>query len=78
MKTAVSIPDDNFERAERLASQKRRTRNEVYAGALKEYLAHRAQDEVTDAMNRACDEIGGNDDAFLAAAGQRALADTEW
>lgn len=68
MKTAVSIPDDIFERAERLAAQARRSRNEVYAAALNEYFARRAQDEVTDAMNRACDEIGGNDDAFLAAA----------
>ena len=78
MKIAVSIPDDIFERAERLASQGRRTRSEVYAAALNEYLERRAHDEVTDAMNRACDEIGGNDDAFLAAAGRRMLADTEW
>ena len=78
MKTAISIPNDIFERAERLASQERRSRSEVNAAALDEYLARRAQDEVTDAMNRACDEIGGNDDAFLAAAGKRVLADTEW
>ncbi len=78
MKTAVSIPDDIFERAERLATQGRRTRSEVYAAALDEYLARRAQDEVTDAMNRACDEIGGKDDAFLAAAGRQVLANTEW
>ena len=71
MKTAVSIPDDIFERAERLASQGRRSRSEVYAAALNEYLARRAPDEVTDAMNRACDEIGESDDAFLAAAGRR-------
>ena len=78
MKTAVSIPDDIFERAELLASQERRTRSEVYAAALDEYLARRSQDEVTDAMNRACDEIGGKNDAFLAASGRRVLANTEW
>ena len=69
MKTAVSTPDDIFERAERLASQERRSRSELYATA---------QDEVTDAMNRVCGEVGGTDDAFLAAAGRRVLADTEW
>ena len=78
MKAAVSIPDDIFERAERLASQERRSRSEVYAAALDEYLARHAQDEVTDVMNRVCGEVGGTDDAFLAAAGRRVLADTEW
>ena len=78
MKTAVSIPDDIFERAERLASQGRRSRSEIYAAALGEYLARHAQDEVTEGMNRVCGEVDGNDGAFLAAAGRRALADTEW
>ena len=78
MKTTVSIPDGIFERAERLASQGRRSRSELYAAALEEYLARHAQDEATDAMNRVCGEAGGDDDAFLAAAGRRVLADTEW
>ena len=78
MKTAVSIPDDIFERAERLASQKQRSRSEVYAAALDEHLARHAVDEVTDTMNRVCDEVGANNDAFLAAAGRRALDRIEW
>ena len=78
MKTAVSIPDDIFERAERLASQGGRSRSEVYAAALGEYLARHAQDEVTEAMNRVCGEVDGNDDAFFAAASRRVLANTEW
>ena len=78
MKTAVSIPDDIFERAERLAVRERRTRNEVYAAALDEYVARHAHDEVTDAMDRACVEVGDHEDAFLAAAARRRLADVEW
>ena len=78
MRTTVSIPDDIFARAERLASQGRWSRSEVYTAALDEYLARHAQDEVTDATNRVCGEVGGDDDAFLAAAGRRVLADTEW
>ncbi|MDE0036085.1 MAG: ribbon-helix-helix domain-containing protein [Gammaproteobacteria bacterium] len=78
MKTTVSIPDHIFERAERLASQGRRSRSEVYAAALDEYLARHAEDEVTDAINRVCGDVGGYDDAFFAAAGRRVLADTEW
>ena len=78
MKTAVSIPDVISARDGRLAPQKRRSRREVYAAALNEFPARRAPDGVTAAMNRVCDGIGGSDGAFLAAAGVRALADTEW
>ena len=78
MKTAISIPDDIFERAERLASQEQRSRSEVYATALDEYLARHVREEVTDTMNRVCDEVGENDDAFLAAAGRRVLDRVEW
>ena len=78
MKTAVSIPDDIFERAERLASQEQRSRSEVYATALDEYLARHVREEVTDTMNRVCDEVGDDNDAFLAAAGRRVLDRVEW
>ena len=78
MKTAVSIPDDIFERAERLALRERRTRSDVYAAALDEYVARHAHDEVTDTMNRVCDEVGDDHDAFLDAAGRRVLDRTEW
>ena len=44
----------------------------MYATALDEYLARHVREEVTDTMNRVCDKVGENDDAFLAAAGRRA------
>ena len=78
MKTAVSIPDDIFERAERLVRRQQRSRSELYAAALDEYVARHAQDEVTDTMNRVCDEIGESNDAFLAAAGRHVLDRVEW
>ena len=78
MKTAVSIPDHIFERAERLVQRKHRSRSEVYAAALDEYVARHAPDEITDTMNRICDEAGDSNDAFLAAAGRRVLDRVEW
>ena len=78
MKTEVSIPDEVFERAERLARCHLRSRSEVYAAALDEYIARHAPDEVTDTMNRLCEEAGDEEDAFLAAAGRRALSRVEW
>ena len=50
--SAVSIPDDIFEPAKRLARRKHRSRSEVYAAALDEPVARHAHDEVMDTMNR--------------------------
>ena len=53
MKTAVSIPDDIFKGAERLARKTKRSRSRLFSDALKEYLARHTPDSVTEAMDRA-------------------------
>lgn len=78
MKTAVSIPDDIFEKVERLARRGGRSRSEVFSAALREYVARHAPDEVTEAMDRVCSELGDQKDAFVSAAGRRALERAEW
>lgn len=78
MKTAVSIPDDVFEKVERLARRAKRSRSEVFTAAVKEYVARHAPDEVTEAINRACEEIGDQTDEFVAVASLRVLEKTEW
>lgn len=78
MKTAVSIPDDVFEKVERFARRAKRSRSEVFSAALREYIARHAPDEVTEAINRAVDEIGEETDEFVAAASRRILEKTEW
>ena len=78
MKTAVSLPDDVFEGAERLARRTKQSRSQLYRDALKEYLARHAPEEVTDAMNRVCAELGQPADPFVSSATRRALERTEW
>ena len=78
MKTAVSIPDEVFEKVERLAEREKRTRSELYSAALREYVARHAPDEVTDAMNRVCDEVGSESGEFVAVAARRVLERAEW
>jgi metal-responsive CopG/Arc/MetJ family transcriptional regulator len=78
MKTAVSIPDEVFEKVERLARRAGRSRSEVFSAALSEYVARHAPDEVTDAMDRVIAEVGSQADAFVSAAGRRVLESTEW
>ena len=78
MKIAVSVPDDVFEEAERLARRMKRSRSEVYSLALAEYVARHAPDRVTEAMNRVVAEIGEPADPFVRAASRRVLKRTEW
>ena len=78
MKTAVSIPDDLFEAVERLVERERKSRSAVYGAALREYVARHAPDEITDAMNRTCDEVGAGRDDFVTAAARRLLERVEW
>lgn len=79
MKTAVSIPDEVFERAERLARRTRKSRSEVFSAALKEYVARHEPDEITEAFNDVCEKVGEQvSDPFVAAAGRRILEKTEW
>jgi predicted transcriptional regulator len=78
MKTAVSIPDDVFEKVERMARRARRSRSEVFSAALREYVARHAPDEVTDSINQVCDRIAEQDDGFVRIAARRVLENTEW
>jgi metal-responsive CopG/Arc/MetJ family transcriptional regulator len=78
MKTAISIPDDLYQGAERLARRTKKSRSRLFSDALREYLAHHAPDEVTEAMNRACAEVGEAKDPFVASAAHRILERTEW
>lgn len=78
MKIAVSIPDDVFEKLQRLARRARRSRSEVFSAALKEYVARHAPDEVTEAMNYVCDQLGDQRDELLHRAARRVLERTVW
>ena len=78
MKTAISIPDDVYQGAERLARRTKKSRSRLYGEALKEYLARHAPDEVTEATNRACSEVGDTPDPFVSSAAHRILERSEW
>ena len=78
MKTAVSIPDEVFEKVERLARRRRKSRSEVFSAALREYVARHAPDEIEEAMNNVCDKLGDQDDEFVSEAARRILENVEW
>jgi metal-responsive CopG/Arc/MetJ family transcriptional regulator len=78
MKTAVSIPDDVFAEAETLAHRSKYSRSELYARALREYVGRHSQDRLTEAMDRAMDDIDEPADRFISRAGHRTLERAEW
>lgn len=79
MKTAVSVPDEIFKQAERLAKRARMSRSRLFSEALREYVARHTPEEVTEAMDRICAELGeGVADEFTAAAARRILERSEW
>jgi metal-responsive CopG/Arc/MetJ family transcriptional regulator len=78
MKTAVSLPDEVFLAAEKHARRAKKSRSQLYAEALAEYLARHAPDEVTEAMNRVVDELPQPVDPFVSAAARRVLERTDW
>lgn len=78
MKTAVSIPDQVFADAERLARRLKKSRSRLYSEALAEYVLRHAPDEVTDALNAACEGLTGSGDGFASAAGRRILRRSTW
>ncbi len=78
MRTVVSIPDDVFELAERLAKRSGKSRSRIFSDALREYVARHSPDEVKEAMNRVCADVGSAPDRFTNAAARGILERTEW
>jgi len=78
MKAAVSIPDDVFVQADQLARRLKTSRSRLYSRAISEFLARHAPDQVTEEMNRVCDEVGEELDPFIRVAARRVLERSEW
>jgi len=78
MKTAISIPDGVFAGAERLARRTKKSRSQLFSDAVWEYVARHAPEDVTDAMDRVCAELGDPTDDFVSEAARRVLERSEW
>ncbi len=78
MKTAISVPDSLFRRAEELAGRWGVSRSELYATALEEFLAERESQNLTARL----DEVYGDVDSSLAPefalAQSKAIGREEW
>jgi metal-responsive CopG/Arc/MetJ family transcriptional regulator len=75
MKTAISLPNDTFERVERAAKRLGVSRSEFFARAAERWLGDLDDEGVTDAIDRAIAEAP--DDAAFTDAAAAALARTD-
>jgi hypothetical protein len=76
MKTAISIPDDVFRRAERFAKRRKLSRSELYTAALVRMLEAAPKEDVTRAYDSAFDDE--QRDILIDTAARRRLTDIEW
>lgn len=61
VKTAISVPDGVFERAEAAAKRLNLSRSQLYSDAVEEYLNRLGGDPVTEALNALADEFANDD-----------------
>jgi hypothetical protein len=80
VKTAISVPDETFERATRQAAELGISRSEFFARAARRYLDELASRSLTQQVNQALETAGQDDSAAAAAqAGRsRLAAGDEW
>jgi len=78
MKTAVSIPDEVFAEAERLARTLKKSRSQLYSHAIREYVARHSADRITEALDRVLVDGGSGETDFAKAAARRTLRRSSW
>lgn len=78
MKTAISLPDEVFEQAERLASRLKVSRSELYAKALQDFVRKHSPDAITDAYDQVCADVEPAPEPFLRRAARRSLKRADW
>ena len=78
MKTAISIPDDLFLRADELAGRLGKSRSELYREALADYVERRDPRAVTAALNEIADDLAADRVGFGEHAARGTLERSEW
>ncbi len=78
MKTAISLPDDLFVSADTFATRTGRSRSELYAEALREFLERHDQDRITACLDALAAEIDTSLEPAAARATRHLLTRETW
>jgi metal-responsive CopG/Arc/MetJ family transcriptional regulator len=78
MKTAISIPDNVYNSAEKLANRLGKSRSQLYTQALSNYLAKHKKEVVTTKLNEIYGKNESTMDKSLASLQIKSLPKEEW
>lgn len=78
MKTAISVPEEVFEEAERLSARLAKSRSQLFTDAMREYLARHDPESVTERLNEVVDDLSPTEDRFVTATARSVLERVEW
>ncbi len=78
MKTAISLPDELFEKAERLATNMGVSRSHLYARALQTYVERHDSEAITDRLNEVYSEEESSMDNVLIQMQMESIGDEKW
>ena len=78
MKTAISIPNDVFERIENYAKRKKKSRSQIFSKAAEEYLNKRETEEITANLNKVYAEEDSSVDPVLLKMALHSLPKEDW
>ncbi|MDQ3131324.1 MAG: ChpI protein [Acidobacteriota bacterium] len=78
MKTAVSIRDNIFQKAENFAKKAKISRSQLYSDAVEEYLAKRNEEDLIARINAVCDEVDTSLDPVIRNYQSRVIRREKW
>lgn len=78
MKTAISLPDDLFRRAEAVAHKLKMSRSRLYANAIAEFLERRRSSKITERLNKVYSKESSELDPALGSVQIRSLDRDNW
>jgi metal-responsive CopG/Arc/MetJ family transcriptional regulator len=78
MKTAISVPDELFEKAELEARRLKMSRSELYSTALAKFLTRMSDDEITRKLNEVYGEEPSTMDPVIQDMAMRSLRPDQW
>jgi metal-responsive CopG/Arc/MetJ family transcriptional regulator len=78
MKTAVSIPDQIFKSADKLARESGQSRSQLYAQAVASYTAKHRGDHTTKKLNEVYDDLDSRLEPEIADIQSKSLPQEEW
>jgi metal-responsive CopG/Arc/MetJ family transcriptional regulator len=78
MKTAVSIPDQIFKSADRMANESGQSRSQLYAQAVASYVEKHRGDHITKKLNEIYSDLDSRLEPEIADLQSKSLPKEEW